>query len=629
MLVLLALGLFRAHVVRGEQGYVQAAARWVESQRQGAYDLARYAGSREEAHYRAFRQALRVPQAYRRARIALQGPAPAREDARQAFLEGGSHPGDAGAMIDLLVRFPGTHYIEQATAVWEQADALIVRMDRLGGELRVEIASSAPDAGRIEGIFARLEGVNRAVDALGERLSAVRRDGRQRLQTLVTWIGSGAVLSVLGLGLVFARRIGAGVSRTEHALVQSESRFRSLVDSNIIGVVFWNADGTITDANDVFLELVGYERQALGRLRWDDLTPPEQTAVHAQACQRLVEDGVCPAYEQQLVRSDGARVPAFLGGTSVDDDATYVVCFALDMSENKRQEEGLRLAATVFEASGEGIMITDAQPRIISVNRSLCELTGFEPQDLVGKSPMVLGPGLASPESYRRIWSSLQETGQWQGEMLDRGRTGEQQLVWLSISAVKDEAGVVSHYVAIFTDITERKAAEDRLRHQAQHDSLTGLPNRSLFQDRLEQALVRAERHRTEVAILFLDLDRFKPVNDALGHQVGDQVLQQIAARLVGVVRGGDTVSRLGGDEFVILLEEVDRRQSASEVAQKILDAVGKPYTVDGRTVQVGPSIGICVYPWDGTDAQTLMRNADAAMYRAKSEGGHAFQFFG
>jgi diguanylate cyclase (GGDEF)-like protein/PAS domain S-box-containing protein len=287
-----------------------------------------------------------------------------------------------------------------------------------------------------------------------------------------------------------------------------------------------------------------------------------------------------------------------------------------------------RLADKIFEYASEGVMITDPQGRILNVNRAFTEVTGYTRQEVAGKTPGILNSGRQPPEFYRGMWRSLTENGHWQGEIWNRRKNGEIYLEWLSISAVKDCQGQTTHYVAIFSDITTVKENEARLHTLAYYDALTGLPNRLLFQDRLQQALTRAARDNRLVALMLLDLDRFKIVNDTLGHSAGDALLVDAARRIGGCVRDSDTVARLGGDEFTVILPDVADIRSASKVAQKIVDSLSVPFTLEGHEVFVTTSIGISLYPISARNGEALVKAADIAMYRAKEQGRNNYQFY-
>jgi len=294
----------------------------------------------------------------------------------------------------------------------------------------------------------------------------------------------------------------------------------------------------------------------------------------------------------------------------------------------EKQAGELRLAGHVFDTSREGIIITDPETRILAVNPAFTLITGFSPEDVLGRSPGVLRSGYHAPEFYEAMWTEIRETGSWSGEIYNRRKDGHVYPEQISIGTVRGPDGEVRHYVGTFLDISERKEAESRIRHLAEFDTLTQLPNRALLTDRLSQAIALARRNGDKLAILFIDLDRFKNINDSLGHAMGDRILQEVASRLCLIVRESDTVSRLGGDEFVVLVTSLEHAGNAMPTAQKILASLGRPYQIDDHELQLTPSIGIAIYPDNGNDNESLLKNADAAMYHAKSSGRNNFQFF-
>ncbi|PJA32688.1 MAG: diguanylate cyclase [Zetaproteobacteria bacterium CG_4_9_14_3_um_filter_53_7] len=294
----------------------------------------------------------------------------------------------------------------------------------------------------------------------------------------------------------------------------------------------------------------------------------------------------------------------------------------------ERAEENLLLAGKVFENSLEGILVTDAHGNIQSVNPAFCQITGYSEADVVGENPRILKSEHHNTQFYEKMWDSITATGKWQGELWNRRKSGDTFPIWQTISAIKGDAGEIIHYVAIFFDITERKLADQELEHQAQHDALTGLPNRMLFDNLLRQILREEHRAHKQTAVVFMDLDRFKEINDTLGHPVGDLLLQEAARRLRLCVRESDVLARMGGDEFTLILLDVTGINDAAYIAEKIIRTLNEPFFLQGNECHVGASIGISMYPTDGSDAETLIKCADTAMYRAKECGRNNYQFF-
>ncbi|MHB1619641.1 MAG: EAL domain-containing protein [Sulfuricella sp.] len=298
------------------------------------------------------------------------------------------------------------------------------------------------------------------------------------------------------------------------------------------------------------------------------------------------------------------------------------------LAELEKSQEKVRKLAMVVEGTGDSVVITDHNGIIEYVNPAFTKVTGYFFVEAVGQKPSMIKSGLTSPEYYQRLWKTLLAGEEWRGELLNRKKNGE--LFWESevITALKNEAGEITHFIAVKEDVTERKSYESQLEHQANYDTLTELPNRNLSRDRLGQALSYARRHGRDLALMFIDLDHFKNINDSLGHNIGDLLLKQVSARLAGCVREGDTVARQGGDEFVVILSDVAAEEDISVVTRKILTAMAEPFDIDGHELYVSCSIGIALYPRDGEDAETLLKNADAALYRAKDLGRNNAQFF-
>ncbi len=429
-----------------------------------------------------------------------------------------------------------------------------------------------------------------------------------------------------------AIRYAIGRYQADAELRASEARFRALFDNAGTGVVLSSPAGIFVHCNPAFCAMLGYSDAELQSLSYLDITHPDDIARHTELRTAMMA-GALDNYNltKRYIARDGRIIWARLTVTAVKDptggDIRYTVAVVEDVTERKRLEDHMRLAATVFENTGEGLFITDDHHRIIHVNPAFTDLTGFQVEDVLGKTPRVLSSGRHSPDFYDHMAEVLAKTGKWQGEIWNRRKTGEMFAEWLNIAAVRDEQDQLTNYVAVFSDITSRKQDEESLSYQANHDPLTRLPNRTLFQERLSRALTRANRAQSKVALLFIDLDYFKQVNDTLGHLAGDILLQQVAERLTSCVRQGDTVARLAGDEFTVILEDIAEAHDDAVVAHKILTALASPFDLQGREGHISSSIGVALYPEDAGDPQTLVKLADAAMYRAKHQGRNACRF--
>lgn len=335
--------------------------------------------------------------------------------------------------------------------------------------------------------------------------------------------------------------------------------------------------------------------------------------------------------DHRIVLPDGTTRQVYEQGEVTRNDTgepIRMVGTVQDVTEAREATQQLRLAACVFEHTAEGILVTDPDGTILDINRGFSEITGYRREDVLGENPRILKSGRHEEAFYHGLWSSLLESGAWQGEIWDRKKSGEIIPVWMGIDAVKDDAGETTNYVAIFRDITEAKRGEEELWRIAHHDALCGLPNRNLMNAYLKQAMAQSKREGSEIAFLLLDLDNFKWVNDNLGHAAGDQLLLHLADALRSSVRESDIVARLAGDEFTAILSGIGERRDAEVVAEKILTTLAEPVTLEGREHRITASIGIAFHPGHAADPETLLKCADKAMYHAKREGKNNYQVY-
>ncbi|MCK5122362.1 MAG: EAL domain-containing protein [Methylococcales bacterium] len=288
----------------------------------------------------------------------------------------------------------------------------------------------------------------------------------------------------------------------------------------------------------------------------------------------------------------------------------------------------LKLSASVFMSSSLAATITDNQRNFIAVNPAFTKITGYTQAEVMGSNPRILSSGKHDNQFYEQMWGSLNGTGQWSGEIWNQRKGGELYLEWININVIKDDAGEITHYASVFSDITQRDAAEEKMRHLAHHDVLTNLPNRILMQDRLNQAILNAKRKNSQFAVIYLDIDHFKNINDTLGHGVGDKLIIAVSESLQTALRESDTVSRLGGDEFAIILPDVDSTEMTHTLITKIFNAASRTYHINEKELYVTASMGICLFPNDGDTVDMLIKRADSAMYLAKKKGRNNFQFF-
>lgn len=446
----------------------------------------------------------------------------------------------------------------------------------------------------------------------------------------------GESLEVQGRALVQANTaLAAEVERRrlhEENLAAAERRYRALVEASPDGMAM--TDGTrILLANHRLAELLDARPETLlGRPILDLVHPGDRSRLPAAGGESTPAPASGPvATHVRLVAQGGrstyteVRVSAGLPVA----DATPAVMFTFrDVSERVQAELDRSVSRAYFENAAHGILVTDARNRIIRVNPAFTRLTGYTLQEVVGATPQVLQSGRHDRAFYERMWASLLETDHWEGEIWNRRRDGGVYAEWLSITVIRDPSGQIVNHVATFQDITTRKTAEEKVRHRATHDALTDLPNRALFGELAENALAAATRYGRRCALLCIDLDRFKQVNDTFGHAAGDEVLRETARRLAACVRDADVVARVGGDELNVLLPQVADDAGVEQIAARICAAVALPFSLPGGEAHIGASVGVVLAPDHGVDVHLLLSRADRAMYAAKSAGRGTWRFY-
>ena len=439
-----------------------------------------------------------------------------------------------------------------------------------------------------------------------------------------------AILAATGLFIASAY---AGRLRAEHAMEEQINFYDSLIQahSEVGEGVFSVQQGRIVYANTAMSRIFGYTNDELMALdSYLELVHPfDRARIERRHLERLIGSPVETRYETRGITRDGRElyieVAAIMQRTAGAPRVTIVL---LDITARKQAQAHSLLFQRVFEHTSEAIVVTDANRIIIEANQGFVDITGYLRDEVIGRSTDFLHSGRHDEGFFGEMWDAINQTGQWVGEIWHRRKNGEIYPDWMSINVIRDAEGRLQNYVTVFSDISQRKESEAQLVYMASHDALTDLPNRALLQERIAQALLRAQRDLGGVALLFIDLDRFKVINDTMGHHAGDLLLQGVAQRLHDCLRETDTIARQGGDEFVVLIEQFIDEQYLSAVALKILEVLRHPFNLLDQEIYISASIGISVYPQDGTDFGTLLKNADVAMYRAKDLGKNTFQFY-
>ena len=449
-------------------------------------------------------------------------------------------------------------------------------------------------------------------------------DGRRELlETIKTPMHDveGKLIGVLGIGRNITQRDRAS------------KRLQRTIDTVEALIVQLDSQGAVTLINRRAITLLGIESSETLGQDWFALSCPEDEVERhrrhvldfLRSSPAQVEEGEIP-----LVTAEGVRSISWTF-RKLEDSAGQTsgcLCAGIDITRRLEAAEKSRLASVVFQQAQEGILVCDTEERIIQVNPAFTKITGYVPEEVIGLTPRCLASGRHTAAEYAEMWREIFQEGSWTGELWNRHRSGSPYLTRMTVSVVRDHRGGIANFLAVMTDVTVAHRQQERLRSLAHHDSLTGLPNRALLLDRLEQALARSRRDKTNLAVCFIDLDNFKPVNDSFGHDIGDELLMMVARRLRSVPREADTVARHGGDEFVVILNDVGDQESCAAVARRLLDALAQPAVVSGHQLEICASMGVTLHPNDGADPAMLLRHADLAMYQAKLGGKNQIRFF-
>jgi diguanylate cyclase (GGDEF)-like protein/PAS domain S-box-containing protein len=417
------------------------------------------------------------------------------------------------------------------------------------------------------------------------------------------------------------------ITERKHALAVAQ-QYQAVVQASMDGFWITDADGRIIEANEAICKMHGYTRDGLIGLHIPDIEADETPQQAAEHMRNMVKNGYV-RFEARHKRRDQSVFYVDASVLHVPEQGDRFYAFIRDITAQKLSQERLQVAANVFEHAREGILVTDANARIIEVNEAFTRITGYSRGEVLGQNPSLLRSGRHTADFYAAMWNLLSAQGHWSGEIWNRRKSGDVYPELMTISAVLDAQGRIKQYVGLFSDITKVKEHESRLDQIAHYDPLTNLPNRLLLADRLQQAMMHAQRRARMVAIIYVDLDGFKAINDAHGHDAGDSMLIHVAARMKHALRDGDTLSRIGGDEFVAVLNDLDNSADSIALLSRLLEAASEPLKHASKQVQVTASIGATFYPQaQDIDADQLLRQADHAMYQAKIAGKNRYHLF-
>ena len=410
-----------------------------------------------------------------------------------------------------------------------------------------------------------------------------------------------------------------------HDLRESEAHFRQLFElhHDVMLLIDYHS-GIIVDANPSAEQFYGFPLETLRGMSVSQINAQPESVIHPQRQKVITGEQNIFSFNHRLANGAVRIVEAHISIVNYKGKSLFFSIIH-DITERKLAETELSIVTAAFE-SQESMVITDANSVILKINRAFTKTTGYTSEEAVGQTPSLLKSERHDADFHHAMWETLKRTGKWQGEVWDRRKNGEIYPKWLTISTVKGEDGVTTHYVGLHFDITEQKQAEEKINNLAYHDQLTGLPNRTLFYDRLQQAVAHVHRNNNLTAVLMLDLDHFKLINDELGHEWGDQALVDVSNRLLQCIRETDTLARFGGDEFSILLVDVTSENVACKMAEKVIAAIGQPFVLNGSQYTLGVSIGICLASSDDQDMESFVKRADTAMYQAKKSGRNCYR---
>lgn len=637
--LLFFLGVVSMKALSSVRAYVSGESFWSKSQKEAVYHLNVYARTQAESDYQQFLNAIQVPLGDKLARNQLQKANPNFNIAAQGFVMGKNNPEDVPGMMTLFVVFQHTSLLKPSIKHWEQGDRLIEQILQLAEKLRQHVKAGQVAPEIIDPILSKINKISFELTPIEDAFSNAISDASRKAQSLISIFMLIVTIILMSLGILFSRRLVLRDAAYLRAIQASEERWKFALDGARDGVWDWNVITNEVTYSSQWGEMLGYADGELhpGAVTWKKMVHPEDLPKVLMALEDYVK-GKADKYamEQRLLCKDGSYKWVLSRGKIVSYTARgkpeRIVGTHADINEIKRVEASLRESDSnqraLLEAMVDGVFVAQDY-RFVFANPILPTMLGYSYEEFIGMPfEKVVAPEYLELWSQRfsaRIRDGIEPVKNYQVRFLLKG---EKKSIWLDLHASQVEFRGTKSVLGILRDITKQKAAEEVIWQQANFDSLTGLPNRRMFRDRLEQEIKNSERTSSMLAIMFLDLDHFKEVNDTLGHNIGDLLLVEAARRLQDCVRETDTVARLGGDEFVILLKQMDDSTGLDKVAKNILTQLNKPFGLGTDPVYISVSIGITLYPIDATEFEDLLKNADQAMYAAKDEGRNRYSYF-
>ncbi len=637
--LLLILGFVSMSALSAVRAYVSGESFWSKSQKESIYHLNRYAKTHAESDYQQFLIEIEVPLQDKVARLALQKTRPNIQRATDAFIKAKNNPDDVPGMVKLFLSFQHTSLMQPSIGYWIEGDAMIEQIMQLARQLHQHINSTAINQDKVNGLIAHVNQINFALTPVEDAFSNALGEASRKAQALILAFMIAFTVVLMAVGIFLTRRIVLKDMRLLDAIRINEERWKFALDGARDGVWDWNVITQEVTYSSQWKEMLGYSDDDLvaSVTEWERLVHPDDLPLVLEALKAYVLGRsdryaiehriLCKNGEYKWVLSRGKIVSFTENGKSERVVGTHT-----DINDIKKIEAALRESDSnqraLLEAMVDGVFVAQDY-RFVFCNPVLPKMLGYSYHEFLGLPfEKIIAPAYLEMWNQRflqRMGEEIEPVKHYQVEFLMKGG---QKSIWMDLHASRLEFRGKRSVLGIVRDISKQKEAEDLIWQQANFDTLTSLPNRRMFRDRLEQEIKKLERTGLSLAVMFLDLDHFKEVNDTMGHDKGDDLLKAAALRIKSCIRETDTVARLGGDEFVILLSEMDGITNSERVAENILARLVEPFELGGEPIYISASIGVTLYPSDAINFDDLLKNADQAMYVAKSQGRNRYSYF-